>query len=64
MTSYKGSLFSVDYSPINVLGRATINIYMDGKDISHNVLIANISKKGLLGLDFLQAHRMALDIAQ
>ena len=57
-------MLSVDKSPIDALGRATINVHIEETNVNHNALKANISNKGLLGLNFLQAHGMAIDFAQ
>ena len=48
-------------STINILCRSILNFHLEGRDLHHPVLLANIGNEGLLGLDFMLDHNMAID---
>ena len=63
LKEYNGILLSADNSPINVYGRAEMNVQIGKKLMRHPVLVADISNEGLIGTDFLKTHKMVLDFA-
>ena len=60
---YTGNLRSADDSPIQVKGKAVINIQLGQTLVQHSVIVAEVMNNGLLGLDFLQKHRMVINFA-
>ena len=64
LSHYPGSLISVDGSSIEVQGQAMMNIQIGSKLFRHEVLIADITNQGIIGMDFLQQHKMVLDFAR
>ena len=63
LSPYVGTLLSADDTPLQVYGRAEVNLHLQGKDVRHPVIVADISNQGLLGLEFLQAGGLAIDFA-
>ena len=61
---YDGELTSVDGSTVTVKGQALINIMIGAKLFQHNVLVADVTNQGILGIDFLQKYGMTLDFAK
>ena len=57
-------LTSVDGSPVAVKGQALMNIQIGSKIMQHPVLVADVTNQGIIGMDFLQKHKMTLDFAQ
>ena len=62
--NYNGELTSVDGSPVKVRGQALMNVQIGSKLFQHSVLVADVTNQGILGMDFLQKHRMTLDFAK
>ena len=61
LEEFEGELTSVDGSLVKVLGRATFNIQIGTKSVRHRVIVAEVVNQGILGVDFLQEHKMTLD---
>ena len=64
LSCFPGELISVDGSPIDVQGSAMMNIQIGSKFFQHRVMVADITNQGIIGMDFLQEHKMILDFAQ
>ena len=60
-----GKIFvTADGTPMNVYGMSKINIKFGNQWVRHNVIIANISNDGLIGIDFLVQHGIKIDFAK
>ena len=57
-------LQSVTSSSVDVLGKLTLPICIDGRDFVHSFLVARIQPDLVLGLDFLDPHACTLDVSQ
>ena len=60
---YHGTLRSADDSPILVEGTANLNIQIGDHLVQHRTIIAAVYNDGLLGLDFLREHQVAIEFA-
>lgn len=63
LTPYPGCLMSADESPIQVRGKTLLNIQLGQTLVQHSVIVAEVMNDGLLGLDFLQQHKMVINFA-
>ena len=58
-------LVGVDGVPIKVQGSATISLSIAGQKFNHDFVIANqITTDAIIGLDFLEAHKCILNMAE
>ena len=58
------SLVTVDGSPLDVVGEATITIHLGKLRAKMDVVIANVTQAGILGLDFLEKFDATLDFSK
>jgi len=58
-------LVGIDGIPIKVHGSATISLSIAGQKFNHDFVIANqITTDAIIGLDFLEAHKCILNMAE
>ena len=47
-----------------VLGRAEMEITLEGKTYSHSIIVAELTNEGILGLDFLRLYQGVVDVGK
>ena len=63
LNEYKKVLVTATDSPVQVFGQTTFNIKLGGQWVRHQVLVADVTNEGLIGLDFLMNNSVTLDFA-
>ena len=58
------SLVTVDGSLLDVVGEATVTLYLGKLRVKVDVIIANITQAGILGFDFLEKFNATLDFSR
>ena len=64
MESYDGNVFTASGAPVEIKGKTTVSIEIDGMHCPCKVVVANIDLDLILGLDFFKAHNCQIDIAK
>jgi hypothetical protein len=54
-------VLSANGSPVDVYGKTSIEFVLNGTTMSHEMIIADLSVDGILGLDFLVKHEAVID---
>ncbi len=60
----KSSLVTVDGSPLDIVGEATITFHLGKVRVMADVVIANVTQAGILGSDFLEKYNATLDFSK
>ena len=61
---YDGNVFTASGAPVEIKGKTTVSIEIDGMHCPCKVVVANIDLDLILGLDFFKAHNCQIDIAK
>jgi hypothetical protein len=57
----ESDVLSANGSPVEVYGKTFIDLVLNGTTMSHEMIIADLSVDGILGLDFLVKHEVVID---
>jgi hypothetical protein len=52
---------AINGSHVEIMGRCSLIVEFEGKQITHEYIVADIEDKGVLGMDFLQEYRCSWD---
>ena len=63
LTPVKQEIVLADGTPLQVKGRCQLQISLGTFSFTHDVVIADISTEGILGLDFLKQHKCLVDVS-
>jgi len=63
LAPYHSHLGQADGAPMKVYGKADFQLDVGGNAFTHPVIVAQCKPNGLLGIDFLRAHSMVLDMS-
>ena len=57
----ESNVLSANGSPVDVYGKTSIDLVLNGTTMSHEMIIADLSVDGIFGLDFLVKHEAVID---
>jgi hypothetical protein len=60
----ESDVLSANGSPVDIYGKTSIDLVLNGTTMSHEMIIADLSVDGILGLDFLVKHKAVIDIGK
>ena len=63
LTSFDTPLKSANDRLIESFGQAEFSIHLGDQQVTHRVVVADVTSDGLIGLDLMIAHRMVIDVA-
>jgi hypothetical protein len=58
----ESDVLSANGSVVEVYGKTSVNLVLNGTTMKHEMIIADLSVDGILGLDFLIKHKAVIDI--
>ncbi|XP_056006949.1 uncharacterized protein LOC130050723 [Ostrea edulis] len=62
LTKVDRDVLSASGSALKVLGKVAVDFNLDGTALQHEMIIADITVDGILGLDFLVRHKAVIDM--